>query len=85
MSGIVTLSCGEAVESTDPRWRDECAARQRHVQTLRALGLDARRTYLATVEQHEGALSAARLKEAFARDWEDRKKAERAAKEAMKP
>lgn len=82
---IVTLSCGEAVDSTDPRWRDECEARHRHLMTLRALGLEARRSYLSTVEQREGAESAKRLKDAFAKDWEQRKAAEREAKEAMKP
>lgn len=82
---MVTLSCGEAVFNTDPRWAAECMARHRHVMTLRALGLDARRTYLLNVAQSEGAESAKRLKDAFAKDWEERRAAERAEKEAMKP
>ena len=78
---IVTLACGEAVFSNDPRWRDELLARHRHVLTLRHMGVQARRDYLANVERVEGAESAKRLKTAYAADWQERKEAADAAKE----
>lgn len=75
MSSLVTLATGEVVDSADPAWRDECAARFRHVQSMRSLGLEGRRVYLESVGRKEGPLAEQRLREAYAKDWEARKAA----------
>lgn len=85
MSNLVTLATGEVVDSADPAWRDECLTRHRHVQSMRSLGLEGRRDYLARVKAAEGEIAAQRLREAFAKDWDERKAAEQRTKEAMKP
>jgi septal ring factor EnvC (AmiA/AmiB activator) len=79
--GTVTLANGDAVADTSLAWLDETRARQRHVDTLLHIGnRQARADYIAQVRHREGAESARRLQARFAAVWEERKRAEDAAK-----
>lgn len=73
MTTMVTLATGEAVDSADPAWRDECLSRHRHVQEMRSLTLQGRRDYIAAVRRAEGDESAHRLMDAFSEDWQQRR------------
>lgn len=83
---FVTLSNGDRVAPDSLAWRDECAQRHRHVMTLRSIGtVVERRSYVATVAHREGSEAGKRLTEAYARDFEQRKAAEAAARKEMAP
>jgi len=78
---IVTLANGEAVFNTDPQWAEECRQRHAHVLQLRGIRDSAqRRQYVEQVRRAEGDLSAERLKEAYSKDWQERKDAAEALK-----
>jgi len=84
--GFVRLANGDVVPSDSLAWRDECAIRWRHVQTLRSIGsMVERRAYVATVAHREGNEAGKRLTEAYAADFEKRKAAEAQARREMAP
>ena len=69
----VTLIDGTQVDTASEAWRDECATRWKHVQTLLRLtgqgGLELRRNYLRNVAVAEGAEARRRLEVDFAEAW----------------
>lgn len=84
--GFVRLANGDRVRSDSLAWRDECATRWRHVQTLRSIGERAnRQAYIAAVAHREGMESGKRLTAAYAADFETRKAAEAAARAGVAP
>jgi hypothetical protein len=84
--GFVQLANGDRVASDSLAWRDECATRWRHVQTLRSIGsVVERRAYVAQVAHREGNEAGKRLTEAYADDFEKRKAAEAAARAQVAP
>ena len=72
----VTLSDGTEVDSASWSWAEECAQRHRHVLNMRRLDLHQRRDYLDNVDRKEGEESGRRLREAFAADWAELKRAQ---------
>lgn len=83
---MVTLSNGDKVPSDSLQWREECATRWLHVQTLRSIGERAnRQAYIAAIAHREGSEAGKRLTEAYAKDFETRKAAEAAARAQVAP
>lgn len=71
----VTLIDGTEVHTDDPRWRDECLARQRHIDRLRRLHISQRPEYFDNVGYSEGREAEARLRQAYTADFHRRKAA----------
>ncbi len=64
----ITLATGEAVDSADLKWRDECFKRWERVLSARGKTMGFVRTMLATVERDEGPESMRRLESALRED-----------------
>ena len=64
----VTLATGEAVDSSDPKWRDECFKRWERVLSARGKTMWFVRTMLAAVERDEGTEAKRRLESALRED-----------------
>jgi hypothetical protein len=64
----ITLATGEAVDSTDPKWRDECFARWERVLSARGKTMGYVRKLLADVELAEGQEARLRLESALRED-----------------
>lgn len=66
----------QTVPADDPRLAEIEAQRirQHHVANMRLLQLHSRRDYLANVERREGLGARMLLQDAFAADWEARRK-----------
>lgn len=82
----VTLATGEAVDSWDPLWRDECL--KRHVKVLELLrinGLEARRQRLADIGAEHGPVFLERVKAGFLEAFKEQQaaKAAQERQEAM--
>lgn len=87
--GFVRLSNGDQVPSDSLAWREECARRWRHVQTLMSMTghgmLIARRQYIADVGRAEGQEAARRLTEALGKAWAERQAKEAQARQEVAP
>lgn len=70
----VALIDGRIVPTDSIEWMHECARRHAHVVTMRSLSLQQRRDYIADVGRSEGSESARRLAEAYAMDWQERRR-----------
>ena len=69
----ITLATGEAVDSADPKWRDECFKRWERVLSARGKTMGFVRTVLAAVERDEGPESRRRLESALREDLAERR------------
>lgn len=87
--GFVRLANGDRVPSDSLAWRDECAARFRHVLTLLSMTghgmIVARREYIGNVGRAEDQESARRLTEALGKAWAARQADEAAARAQVAP
>ena len=87
--GFVRLANGDKVPSDSLAWRDECATRWKHVNTLMSMTghgmIVARRQYIGDVGRSEGQEAARRLTEALGKAWAERQAAEAAARAQVAP
>jgi hypothetical protein len=81
----VTLHDGREVSSDSEEWKAEClrkweahhpdSTHHAHLMNLRGIpGAADRRAYIEAVSRAEGSYAAERLKEAYAKVWEERQK-----------
>ena len=84
-STTVQLLDGREVTTDHPDWRTECLERHSHVLRMRRLDTNGRRLYIEDIRRQQGDAAANRLRDAYGRDWEQRKAAlAAAAKESSK-
>lgn len=83
MSNTVTLCDGREVDSASEEWRQECLAVHTHVVNLRGMTLAQRRAYVDRLRGGAGcgakAELARRVTAAYAKDFQDRKSANKTA------
>jgi hypothetical protein len=70
----VVLDTGEAVCSYCEAWKEECFKRHRHIENMFKLDRVGRNTYIDSLVQSEGQVSADRTKTGFLTEWEARKR-----------